>query len=304
MNKSFHFYDEGALLERLSNGLKRHSQEVVFLVGAPLSAPLATGELGVPGVGGIIELIRREFEDDHAQLQMLNRSLDSPNMMRYQVAFEFLQGRRGPQVANAIIRKAVLMARRAERTFPETITEGQSATDEACRHMDEDTIGWSISPGTEYLGKLAATYPARFGKCILTTNFDPLIEVALLRAGGIHFRTTLYTDGSVAQTVGTGCHVVHLHGYWYGSDTLHTNRQLTQPRPRLRDSLGRLLRHKIVVVCAYGGWDDAFTEALIDVVRDDTAFPEVIWTFHQKNPVLDHRMSSRIEPGIDRGRAA
>src|ERR1039457_2114013 len=103
MNKSFHFYDEGALLERLSNGLKRHSQEVVFLVGAPLSAPLTTGGPGVPGVGGVIDLIRREFEGDPLQLQMLNRTLESPGMTPYQAAFEFLQGRRGPQVANAII---------------------------------------------------------------------------------------------------------------------------------------------------------------------------------------------------------
>ena len=72
MNKSIHFYDEDALLERLSRGLKRHCQEVVFLVGAPLSAPVTTGGPGVPDVKGVIDLIRREFEDDSQQLQMLN----------------------------------------------------------------------------------------------------------------------------------------------------------------------------------------------------------------------------------------
>jgi len=43
MPQEFDFYDEDALLERLSNGLKRRGQEVVFLVGAPLSAPIKPG---------------------------------------------------------------------------------------------------------------------------------------------------------------------------------------------------------------------------------------------------------------------
>ena len=90
-------------------------------------------------------------------------------------------------------------------------------------------------------------------------------------------RTMLHADGNLSQTEGTGCHVIHLHGYWYGSDTLHTARQLGQSCPRLKASLSSLLRNKLVVVCAYGGWDDAFTEALMDVVRDDTAHPETLY---------------------------
>jgi tetratricopeptide (TPR) repeat protein len=302
MREAFHFYDEAALLERLSRGLKKHSQEVIFLVGAPLSAPVAHGGPGVPGVEGVIDLIRSEFEDDLAQSSALSQTLQSAGVRQYQAAFEFLQGRRGQQIANAIIRKAVVSARLPGIGFAETQVEGQTATDDACRLMEYDTEGWFLSPGTENLGKLAANYPGRFGKSILTTNFDPLVEVALRRAGGAYFRTTLHSDGNVSQTEGTGCHVIHLHGYWYGSDTLHTGRQLTQSRPRLRDSLGQLLRNKLVVVCAYGAWDDAFTEALIDVVRDDTAYPEIIWTFHLDVPDVGEQLSVRLEPGIDRGR--
>jgi tetratricopeptide (TPR) repeat protein len=55
-------------------------------------------------------------------------------------------------------------------------------------------------------------------------------------------------------------------------------------------------------VCAYGARDDAFTEALIDVVRDDTAYPEIIWTFHPDNPDVNEQLSLRLERGIDRGR--
>jgi tetratricopeptide (TPR) repeat protein len=165
-----------------------------------------------------------------------------------------------------------------------------------------DIQGWILNPGTENLGKLAARYPSRFGTSILTTNFDPLIEVAIRRAGGHYFRTILHSDGNLSQTEGIGCHVIHLHGGWYGSDTLHTARQLAHPRPRLKDSLHHLMRHRLVVVCAYGGWDDAFTEALMEVVRDDTAYPEVVWTFHPCKPDVSEALAKRLEPGLDRGR--
>lgn len=136
---------------------------------------------------------------------------------------------------------------------------------------------------------------------MLTTNFDPLLEVSIRRAAGHYFRTTLHSDGNLSQTEGTGCHVIHLHGYWYGSDTLHTSRQLGQARPRLRASLSALLRDKLVIVCGYGGWDDIFTEALVDVVRDDTAYPEILWTLYSP-PALNDALSKRLAPGIDRGR--
>ena len=168
--------------------------------------------------------------------------------------------------------------------------------------MDFDAKGWALNPATEFIGRLAARYPDRFGRSILTTNFDPLIEVSIRTAGGSYFRTTLQSDGNLSQTEGTGCHVIHLHGYWYGSDTLHTARQLGQARPRLRASLSALLREKLVVVCGYGGWDDAFTEALVDVVRDDSANPEVLWTFFSQHPLVNDSLSNRLERGMDRGR--
>ena len=300
MSPAHYFHDENALLERLSRGLRRRDQRVVFLVGSPLSAPCAPGMPGVPSVDGVIELIQREFEDDAAQLAKFTEALDRAGSNRYQAAFVFLQGRRGQQTANDIVRTAVLGAWTSPH--PAITGIGQANIDEVCRAMDFDIRGWAINPGTEALGGLIAAYPQRFGKSILTTNFDPLLEVSIRRAGGYYFRTTLHADGNLLQTEGPGCHVIHLHGYWYGSDTLHTSRQLSQPRPRLRASLSALLRDKLVVVCAYGGWDDAFTEALMEVVQDDTSYPEIIWTFSAGNPIISDALSQRLGPGIDRGR--
>ena len=203
-------------------------------MGAPMSAPILSGKPGVPGVEGIIDLIRHEFDDDVAQVAALNQALEAAGPNRYQDAFVFLQGRRGQQTANEIVRDAVLAARVFTTGPIPAIVGNSAANDDSYRLIDLDNRGWVLSPGTEALGKLVTSYPDRFGRSILTTNFDPLIEVAIQRAFGNYFRTTLHADGNLSQTEGTGCHVIHVHGYWYGSDTLHTGRQLGQSRPRLK----------------------------------------------------------------------
>src|ERR1035441_5631857 len=170
METNYHFHDEGALLERLAKGLQKRCQEVVFLVGSPLSAPSVPGLPGVPGVNGVIDLIRLEFAEDSYQLGLLDQALSRAASKRYQEAFLFLQGRRGQQTVNEIIREAVL---KAWTGHPHSIAD-QANPDDSCRAMDLDIDGWAIGPGTEALGKLIAACSKQFGKSILTTNFDPL----------------------------------------------------------------------------------------------------------------------------------
>ncbi len=294
------FHNQQALLDRLSTGLRKRKQEAVFLVGAPLSAP-RNGAPGVPDVTGIIDLIRQEFEEPPEKSE-LEKALTASGARRYQAAFSFLQGRRGQQTVNEIVCKAVFAARESSVDLSELDFANLGVVEAFCRRLELDFSGWHLNTGTENLGRLVARYPERFGNTLLTTNFDPLIEVAIRRAGGSHYRTTLQADGNLSQTEAVGCHVVHLHGYWHGADTLHTARQLSQPRPHLKDSLRSLLRNKLVVVCAYGGWDDIFTDALTDAVRDVTEFPEVIWTFYSGKPEPDESLITRLGPGIDRGR--
>jgi tetratricopeptide (TPR) repeat protein len=296
------FHDESALLDRLSTALIRRPQEVIFLVGAPLSSPIEPGKPGVPGVAGVIELIRNEFGTDPDERAALMRELNRSGQKMYQAAFSFLQGRRGQQTANEIVCRAVLAARKDTSKTPSIDFKDQAVAESICRTLEADQLGWHLNPGTEALGKLVAQFPAQFGKTILTTNFDPLVETAIRRAGGQFYKTILHSDGNLGQTEAAGCHVVHLHGFWLGTDTLHTSRQLGQPRPHLKDSLRSLLRNKVIVALAYGGWDDVFTEALMDVVRDINAYPEVIWTFHSATPNPPTNVIERLEAGIDRAR--
>ena len=296
LTEHFECYQESDLLDRLTNGLQGSDKEVVFLVGSALTAPSKAAEAGVPGVDGIIKIIQDQFES--STQEELARLLSNSNN-KYQDAFRFLLGRRGLQKANEVIRRAVAAARHKNLA---TYTLSGLTSDDACRGFDADVAGWSLSPGVKALGELASNHRPRFGRTILTTNFDPLIGVSIAAAGGSHFRSAFHRDGNIGQSDGNGSHVVHLHGYWHGSDTLHTPRQLNQPRPQLRSSLTHLIRDKIVVIVAYGGWDDAFTQAVSDVVLDDNAYPEIIWCFHEKEPKIRKELLASLEPGINRER--
>lgn len=85
-------------------------------------------------------------------------------------------------------------------------------SDDQLRSLDEDIAVWHLGPAVTSLGILIAKYPERFGNIILTSNFDPLIEVAIKSAGGNAWRTSLSVDGSITQSRAPGCHVVHIHG--------------------------------------------------------------------------------------------
>ena len=294
----FELYDESALLDRLTHGLLKSERSAVFLVGSAVSTPTVTDKFGVPGVDGVIEIIRSEFLGTPAEREFENVASEFGGN-RYQAAFQFLIGRRGQQFANEVIRRAVWQARKQTQYVPSRAT-----SEDFCRKCDTDTDGWVLPPAIRAVGALIAKYPTRFGRTALTTNFDPLLGVSIGTAGGFHFRTVLHGDGNIGQTDGNGCHVVHLHGYWYGADTLHTPRQLSQPRPQLKASLSSLIRGKTLVISGYGGWPDAFMQALAEVALDNSAYPEIIWTFRDRAPTINEDLANQLSPAADRGRVS
>lgn len=298
------FYNEAALVERLTVGAKEAGREIVFLVGAPISAPVNPASAGVADVSMIIDEIRQLFMRE-VELSKQYDDVLATAENRYQAAFLFLLGMRGQDAANSVIRKAVLGAK---RRLPEDEIDPLPSTsrlsDDQCKRLEDNIDFWELPPGVRALGELIAEYPDVFGSSVLTSNFDPLIQVSIQKAGGKTYRTVLHRDGNINQTNSQGCHIVHVHGYWRGADTLHTPRQLSQPRPRLLASLRPLLKQKTVVVLAYSGWDDVFAEALSEVVIDDSASPEILWTFFDHDPAPSEKLRLRLDPGIDRGRVS
>jgi hypothetical protein len=279
--------------EILINAALMTRRPVAFLVGSPLS--LRNG-VGVPGVSAMLEFARDEVRDRGAfALSQYDAAVSGKTGAdAYQAAMKWLGQNPGQDAVNDVIRKAVLQARRQDAGPVTHGTDGQP---------DE----WNIPAGTTGLAELVARGEERFIGPILTTNFDPLLSLALRKSGRHAGRRVLTADGSLGGAAeddpGT-CSVVHLHGFWRDSETLHTQAQLTNARPRLKFSLQRLLvaQQRTLIVAAYGGWDDVFTQALVELVNDEQAKLDVIWCFYESDPVVVEQRYGKLlhamEPAI------
>ncbi|MCW3099149.1 MAG: hypothetical protein JWL77_4767 [Chthonomonadaceae bacterium] len=284
--------DETMLIRRLVRvASANETRQIVFLVGAPLTMATAGSTLGVPGVTEMLDLIRQELGDNADLLDDLD--IHSPTAA-YQQAFQHLQDIGGQDAVSRVIRRAILRARLPSRHSDDVLKAAEAGDQEACERIQYDFSGWHLNQGVAALGKIMSYYPLTFGRVALTTNFDPLIEVAVEREYGRVFSTALHGDGSLSTTYGMGCHIVHLHGYWFGSDTLHTPHHLEQSRPNLENSIRRLIENRMVVVLAYGGWNDIFTKTLVKVMSDTGASLDLVWTFHTQNEQQIDEFNDRL----------
>jgi len=226
----------------------------------------------------MLDFVRDEVRDRNSlALPQLELALSGKSGAdAYQAAMKWLGVNAGQDAINDVIAKAVLQARKTGSGNVPTGTDGQP----------DD---WNIPAGTTGLAELVARGGEKFLGPILTTNFDPLVSLAVRKSGGRAGRRVLTADGTLAGAAEDEpdiCSVVHLHGFWRDSDTLHTQAQLTNPRPKLEASLQRLLvaRQRTLIVAAYGGWDDVFTQALVKLMNDEQAKLDVIWCFYESDP--------------------
>ena len=306
MKKTYHSSE--ALVDRLCNTARSRDRVVTFLVGSALSRPDKVGGYGVPEVSGIVDLIRSEFKGTSAEAQF-DESLEGAPVNRYQKAFEFLHGRRGQDTANRIVRTAVWQALDTNRLPPHLCKVlPYDATPDTCKDIEGEVNAWVLPRAMDLFGNLLVAQPNTFGRSVLTTNFDPLIEVSISKQRGRFYKTVFHDDGNLEQTDSDGIHVIHLHGYWQGYDTLHTPQQLGQPRPQLGKSLARVVESSTLVVIGYGGWDDMITQVLVELLSDSGSKPEILWAFHEDNSetieASNEQLLTSLSPGIGRGRVS
>lgn len=280
--------------EALITVAKTAKLPVAFLVGAPLSIDR---EGGVPGVAAVLDFVREEIRATAiSELSRFETAITGKaSADAYQTAIRWLQGNLTQDAVNRVVQKAVLQAR----------APGAADTFE----LDGDPSDWHLPAGTRQLAHLTCRQSERFPGPILTTNFDPLISRAIYDTGGRPRLRVIDSDGGLSRDVEIEpgvSEVVHLHGYWRGSDTLHTPAQLTGARPKLKASLQKLLQQRTLIVAAYGGWDDVFTRALENLLNSDEAQLNVLWCFYDSDAaVVEARyqgLLERVAPAITRGR--
>jgi len=296
-------HNRDVLLDRVAHA----SRDIIFFFGSALSEPEADGMPGVPNVAGMLSLVEAQLNISPSTLTFVTELQDAGKA--YQEAFEKLLAHRGQDAANEVIRHAVIRARKPD--MDKTRIGSNEPLDlnshEVCKKLDEDNAGWYLRSSLVALGKLLSNRPGRIGSTVLTTNFDPLIQVAIRMAKGRCYRTMLHSDGSLSQSESPDVQqIIHLHGYWYGKDTLHVPTQINSSRPKLKRSLAQLLQNRTLVVMGCGGWDDIFMSCLSDLVDDTESNPDVIWAFYDSDEqkiFRDYRhIFEKLSPGIERGR--
>ena len=270
------FPDQMRLISRLAGAIRR-GDKLSFLIGSALTAPNKdTKEPGVLSVADIIaktEAIFHGTADQRDYISLMEKCASPAE--KYQAAMRFLLETQGQKSLNAIIQESVLNARKSP---PIKAIEGEY------EKLEDEVNGWHLRPAIKALGELITSFPQTFSSPTLTTNFDPLLKISIRTAGGEAQAVALSGDGLFDNVSGGSAHrIIHFHGYWHGSDTLHTPLQLKRPRPRLKGCLRDHLGNNCLVVMGYGGWDDVFTKTLIEIVAEERSKIDVIWCFYSNN---------------------
>ncbi|WP_354395774.1 SIR2 family protein [Streptomyces atratus] len=263
--------EETALVCRLRSLLTESNRPVAFIVGSGVSAG------AVDGVGAIVGSMRGMLGNPR-EIDLFDEQVTGPSdVERYQQAAGFAEEYRGQDWLNIVIRQAVLGA--CPNLTPERRTQLAWANEKELKAFERDSPSWRLTSATEALGRLLQLLPKERRGAVITTNFDPLLEIAVRRAGARAHWQQIDLDGKLSRGEDDDTvDIAHVHGYWRRGDTLHTVYQLQKPRPELHGSLrGSLSDHTLVVV-GYSGWDDAFSRSLREYVQEkDAKGVDLIW---------------------------
>ena len=242
------------LVSKVRYSIGSGSRPIAFMIGSGLTRGT------VADVDLLVQSMRSALQNE-ADYQRFDIAVGSKaGGERYQRASEFLILNRDQKLLNRVIRLAVLGSCKS-LSLPEarTLVENEAEL----RRLEQEA-NWALDPGVAALGELLTILPSDVRGPIITTNFDPLIEVAVRKAGGKPAAQFIDTDGKIVRGDDTGViDVIHVHGYWRRGDTLHTVHQLSRERPLLDGSLRERLRGHLVVVLGYSGWSDAFSKSLL-----------------------------------------
>lgn len=237
----------------------------------------------IPSVQNMLSLFRSYIPE--GQLATFDQDVSAKTgATAYQTAASFLRRCRGDGVLARAIRIAVLSA-------CVDVTEEErrlTANDiECCRNLQGQGI-WKVPAGYHKFAKFLSALPGNLRGPILTTNFDPLLEIALRQAGLESIAVPVGRDSvPTAEQLReqSALPVFHLHGFWTSNSTLNTTSLLAAPRDRITSLLRQTFRKSIVLVLAYAGWQDMFMNCLSDLAHRaeemDLLEVEILWSSYE-----------------------
>ena len=274
-----------ALIGRLQK-MDDRGERVTLVVGSGLD------DQRIPRVSDFIKLANR-FADGRNDDGDLKRALDqaredcadrSPGAL-YPEYRRVLAGWLSADEFDAIAQQAVLLQYRPQDPHATALGRRgfwQPMTYKVGEDLENDDRSWRMPDSVRALGALLVARPELFGQRILTTNVDPLLEIAIRRAGG-HAETRLASDDNADPDERTTL-VHHLHGFWRPlplSAAVHLNHVLDEDVARwIGQSVSALLDGDLV--CVLGAGDRSGTiRAAIEAMPEPAP---VIWFSHGQSP--------------------
>ncbi|MFB7884484.1 SIR2 family protein [Microbacterium sp. NPDC056057] len=227
---------------------------------------------------------------------------DTPPYARYQQAAEAVCRQRGDRALTTVIRSAVAEA--IDDDFDIRTGDMRRAVRES---------RWKLTKAHRDLAEFYSRLPAEARSPIITTNFDPLIEVALRERNIVADAVPVSFDDppTLAQLRNSSAvPVIHIHGYFSEPWSINSLNQLDAVRTQLEGLLSSLFVDATVLVLGYGGWEDSFMRVLQRHASDQSLLnAEVVWCAYSKdrvqvtqNPVLGRLAKSpgfQLYTGID-----
>ena len=123
--------------------LQRSKGPIAFVVGSALSMRDREGLPGVPGVKGMIELVRQIASERGLDREALDEELEAVSWQeQYAAAMRFLLVELNQDAVNDVVRKAVRQAR-VNRDADQNLSDAEP---------EKDIDGWRLPSGIQALG--------------------------------------------------------------------------------------------------------------------------------------------------------
>ena len=104
---------------------------------------------------------------------------------------------------------------------------------------------------------------AAFSRLILTTNFDPFLQVALQAVNRLYFMSDtpkLGVSDEILDDQIDAIHLVYLHGSVHRRFQMASDDEIREVKEKNVSTLAAVLKRRGVIVLGYSGWDDAIVD--------------------------------------------
>jgi hypothetical protein len=253
-------------------------QPLVVVVGSGLSWDREE-KTGVADVQTLVRWIRELGVD-------VSMGTDSGE---YQAAINALKDAKGARAVSLLIRRAILEACSGEDTLVHVALGAPSDSQKnACKLLEQRLEAWTLPRGVLHLGNwLRLIVEARRQRPspstgpihVVTTNFDPLIEIALDRVGVKVVAHSIPHENNPSVAACEVC-VWHVHGSWWDV-TLHSPEALKAHRNALTRALEKWMQYAQICILGYGGWQDVISTTIADTLATFGGAADVLWAFFE-----------------------